>query len=396
MPNSCTEIAPVTGLPVIPAWEVALGRPTGSVPLLPARPARVDPDPRRALRDALLPALLRPPCVVAFSGGRDSSLLLAVAAELAAGEGLEVPVALTFRYPGDPAADESAWQELVLAHLRGRGLRPVWVRREVTTELDNIGPLAAPVLRAHGGPSYPAGIGNTILLSSYARGGSLVTGNAGDEVLGGHRMPVLRAVLRRRGRGLTGADWRLAATCAAPAPVRSRLARRVSGGAGWLRPGPRAAALAEAARGHDRPLRWDRSVWSALAPRAVLVGERTRARVARDRDCALVDPLSTPGFVASYAAFGGRWGGLTRAAGIRLLAGDLLPPELPGRRDKARFNASRFGPVSREFARAWNGRGVDDRIVDPDALRAAWLSPEPPAATALLLQQAWLATTGGA
>jgi asparagine synthase (glutamine-hydrolysing) len=389
-----------TGLPVVPALDVAIGHPMGSL-ALPPSPVHAAPDPASALRDALRPALLRPPCVVAFSGGRDSSLLLAVAADLAAREGLQPPVAITFRYPGDPAADESSWQELVVGHLENLGLRVAWERRDITTELDNIGPLVAPVLTAHGGPTYPPGLGNTILLARYARGGCLVTGNAGDEVLGGHRAGVLRAmaraVLRRQGRGPAGADWRLAAVCAAPAAVRLRLARRQADAATWLRPGLRRAALAEAARSlADRPLRWDRSVWSALTPRAVLIGNRTRAAAARDHGCELVEPLGAAAFVASYAAFGGRWGGLTRAAGTRLLARGLLPETVLARRQKAQFNASRFGPASREFARAWDGRGVDDSLVDPEALRAAWLADAPPPSTAMLLQQAWLSRRGAA
>ncbi|RBM21300.1 hypothetical protein DI005_10785 [Prauserella sp. PE36] len=385
MPSSCTDERP-TVLPTLSAREIALGCPVGAVPLLLARAARVDPDPVRALRDAVRPALLRPPCVVAFSGGRDSALLLAVAADLAAREGLPAPIAVTFRYPGDPAADETAWQEKVLAHL---GSRIEWIRRDITGELDVLGPLTTPVLREHGAPVYPAAVGNTVLLARYARGGSLVTGNGGDEVLGGHRAAVLRAVVRRRGRGLTGADWRLAATCAAPAPVRRHRARRVLGDAPWLRPPLRRALGVD---GAARPLRFDRSVWSALAPRAVLVGRRTRAAVAGQYDCALVEPLGAADFVASYAAFGGPWGGLTRAEGTRLLAGELLPPEVVSRRDKAYFNASRFGAVSRAFAREWDGGGVDQDLVDPVALRAAWLSEVPPASTALLLQQAWLAS----
>lgn len=381
----------VTGLPVLPAREVALGQPVGTAPL-PSLPANADPDPVRALRAALLPAVLRSPCVVAFSGGRDSSLLLALAADLAAREGLAPPVALTFRYPDDEAADESSWQELVVAHLRERGLRVEWVRRDVTTELDNIGPLTAPVLRRHGGPTYPAGLGNTILLAHYARGGALVTGNGGDEVLGGHRIGTLRAVLRRRGRGLTRADWRLFAACAAPAVVRGVLTHREGGRATWLRPTLRRAAFAEAMR-TPRPLRWDRSVWTALAPRAVTVGTRTRTRVVLAHGATLVEPINDPAFVASYAAFGGRWHGLTRTAGTRLLAEDLLPEPVVVRRDKAAFNSSRFGPLSRDFARTWDGRGVDERLVDPVALRAAWLSELPPPATAMLLQQAWLAST---
>lgn len=385
-----------TGLPVLSAWDVAIGHPIGSVPL-PPRPAQVDPDPASALRDALGPALLRAPCVVAFSGGRDSSLLLAVAADLAAREGMDPPIALTFRYPGDPAADESSWQDLVVAHLRSAGLRFEWVRRDITTELDNIGPLMTPVLRAHGGPTFPAGLANTILLSQHASGGSLVTGNAGDEVLGGHRTSVLRAVVRRRGRGLSAADWRHIAASAAPKPVRRWLGRHEVDDAPWLRPVLRSAALAETMRSEAaRPVRWDRSVWAALTPRAVMIGNLTRVRIAQESDCKLVEPLGSADFVASYAAFGGRWGGIGRAAGTRLLAAGLLPDAVIDRRQKAYFNASRFGPVSRAFARAWDGRGVDGNLVDPMALRAAWLADVPPASTAMLLQQAWLAGQDGA
>lgn len=379
-----------TGLPIVSAADVATGCPAGTV-ALPPPPAHVEPDPVRALRDALRPALQRPPCVVAFSGGRDSSLLLAVAADLAAREGLDPPVALTFRYPGDPAADESCWQELVVGHLRDQGRHVEWMCRQITTELDIIGPLSAPVLRAHGGPTFPAGLGNAILLAQHARGGSLVTGNAGDEVLGGHRAGVLRAALRRRGRGLTRSDWWQVALCAAPGRVRGRLRHLQVDDATWLRPVARSTAQRESVCSEAaRPLRWDRSVWAALAPRAVMLGNRTRTRIARDDDCELVEPLGAVGFVACYAAFGGRWGGLTRTAGTRLLAAGLLPDAVIGRRQKAHFNGSRFGPASREFARCWDGRGVDESLVDPVALRAAWLAEVPPAATAMLLQQAWL------
>ena len=105
------------------------------------------------------------------------------------------------------------------------------------------------------------------------------------------------------------------------------------------------------------------AVWlrAALAPLAVVIGDRTRARIAADHDCDLVEPLGSPEFVASYTAFGGRWGGLTRAGGTRLLATGLLPEAVIGRRDKAWFNASRFGPISREFVRSWDGRAGSTR-----------------------------------
>jgi hypothetical protein len=395
--NSCTERDRArkgpTGLPIVDAWDIAVGQPTGARPLRRLAAAAA-PHPERVLRNALRTALLHPPCIVAFSGGRDSSLLLAVAADLAAREGLDPPIALTFRYPADPAGDESCWQELVVTHLQDAGLRFPWVCREITGELDIVGPLTAPVLRAHRGPTYPAPLGNTILLARHAAGGSLVTGNGGDEVLGGHRAAVLRAVARRRGRGLTMSDWRLTATCAAPRVIRRRLACRLAGDAPWLRPAVRTAALAETVGAEaDRPLRWDHSVATARASRAAQVGETTRRRVAEDHDCMLVEPLASCDFIASYAVTGGPFGGIGRAAGIRLLAGGLLPDAVIERRLKAWFNASRFGPVAREFAENWDGGGVDERLVDPVELRSAWLREVPPASTAMLLQQAWLATS---
>jgi len=225
-----------------------------------------------------------------------------------------------------------------------------------------------------------------------------VTGNAGDEVLGGHRAGVLRAVVRRRGRGLTAADWRHAVACAAPSPVRNRLGHPAVEDANWLRPAARRVGLVETMqREAARPLRWDRSVWAAaLALRAVMIGNRTRERIVADCDSELVEPVRTPGFLTSYAAFGGRWGGLGRAAGTRLLAAGLLLDAVIDRRQKAYFNASRFGSLSRAFGRDWDGRGVDETLVNSVALRAAWLADVPSAATAMLLQQAWLAGQNGA
>ncbi|GAB3583518.1 hypothetical protein GCM10027445_58400 [Amycolatopsis endophytica] len=355
--------------------DIALGCPSGAAPF----PAGAVTDPVRALREALRPALTREPCVIAFSGGRDSSVLLAVAMDLAAREGLAPPIALTFRYPGDAAANESAWQEAVIRHLRVE----TWVRRDVRDELDVIGPLVAPVLLDRRSPVYPAALGNTLLLAAHAPGGSPVTGNAGDEVLGGHRLGTLRAVARRRGRGLTRADWGQFALCMAPGAARRVVARRAAP-MPWLRPELRRAVWRETA---ERPMSWRASVRSALATRAFALGFATRAAVVAGYGCRLVEPCADPSFVASHAAAPP----MTRAAGTRLVADGLLPDAVLARRDKPRFNASRFGARSRDFALGWDGSGADSSLVDPDALRDAWLSVEPPASTAMLLQQAWLA-----
>jgi asparagine synthase (glutamine-hydrolysing) len=387
-----------SGLPVVDGRDVLAGFPFGDVMdgvTWPDPAGSPGDDPTAALRAALLPALLRPPCVVAFSGGRDSSLLLAVAADLAAREGLAPPVAHTLRYPDDPDAEESAWQELTIGHLARRGLRLDWTRTEIGEELDLLGPIMAPLLRAHGGPTYPPALAPTVLLARRAAPGALVTGNHGDEVLSGHRAAVLWAVSRRRGRGLARSDWVAAAFAAAPVRLRRRMAARHARGGAWLRPPLREWVAAQhAALLADRPLRYDRSVRAVSASRAAHLGRIARERVAADAGCALVEPFSAPLFVESMARSGGATRGPTRGGAVRLLAGPLLPEEVIGRRHKAFFNRSRFGQASHAFAQGWDGAGLDPNYVDAAALRAAWLADIPDAASAMLLQQAWLA--GGA
>ena len=85
-------------------------------PLEPLPPS--GPTPRTVLEEILVEELSARPCMVSFSGGRDSSALLAVALEVARQHGLPEPVAFTLRYPGDTDAEESAWQQLVIDYLR--------------------------------------------------------------------------------------------------------------------------------------------------------------------------------------------------------------------------------------------------------------------------------------
>jgi hypothetical protein len=57
------------------------------------------PTPRAALEELLAEELARQPCFVSFSGGRDSSALLATALDVARRRGLPEPAAFTLRYP---------------------------------------------------------------------------------------------------------------------------------------------------------------------------------------------------------------------------------------------------------------------------------------------------------
>ncbi|HWC25368.1 MAG TPA: asparagine synthase-related protein, partial [Solirubrobacteraceae bacterium] len=133
--------------------------------------------PQRALEDAVLAALRRPPCVVSFSGGRDSSLVLAAAARVARRERLPPPIPATNRFPDAPETDETDWQEQVVAHL---GLSD-WERLEFTDELDAVGPYARRMLRAHG-LLWPFNVHFHLPLLERARGGSLLTGLGGDQL----------------------------------------------------------------------------------------------------------------------------------------------------------------------------------------------------------------------
>jgi asparagine synthase (glutamine-hydrolysing) len=77
------------------------------------------------------------------------------------------------------------------------------------------------------------------------------------------------------------------------------------------------------------------------------------------------------------------------------LFGDLLPRAVMERPTKAVFNRAFLGALTREFARDWDGTGVDPALVDIDRLREEWLSERPSALSGALLQSAWLGTTTG-
>jgi asparagine synthase (glutamine-hydrolysing) len=76
------------------------------------------------------------------------------------------------------------------------------------------------------------------------------------------------------------------------------------------------------------------------------------------------------------------------------LFADLLPDPVLSRISKASFGGVFWGPASRRFAEEWDGTGLDDGLVDPAALRRAWLAPVPVYGSALPLHAAWLSTRG--
>src|SRR5699024_7885818 len=107
----------VMGYRRLASAEVSLGTPLGLLTEsgLRARPAQ---DSTRAALDKVVRDSVRSgPCYVLFSGGRDASLVLALATRAARDNGVPDPIPVTAVYPGDEDADEREWQRLVLDHL---------------------------------------------------------------------------------------------------------------------------------------------------------------------------------------------------------------------------------------------------------------------------------------
>lgn len=348
-------------------------------PLL-AEPA---PSARSALERAVLPALTRPPCVVSFSGGRDSSTILAVAAHVAAKEGLRPPLPVTLRFPGDPHSQESGWQELLVRHLRLQD----WERATLDEELDVVGPYAVPVLRRHG-LLYPVNTHFHAPILEFGQGGSLLTGIGGDEVLSATRYRRLNAVLQRtespRPRDLLSAIGAFG-----PARIRALAAyRRRADHLPWLTPAAnrrlrnwRASNLAS---GEVRWDRWVTNIW--WQDRGRVIGERSIAAIAADARARAVHPFNDPTFLATVAHERGAVGFPSRREALDALAGDLLPPGLSARTSKAAFNHSFFGSMSRALADTWDGDGFDPAVIDADGLRRAWKQPVVDARSLWLLQ----------
>ena len=298
--------------------------------------------PLAALERAILPALLRPPCVMSFTGGRGSSLVLAAAVQLARSEGLELPVPATIQVRSSANADELASQERVVIRL---GLTE-WIRLQVGEECDLVGPMATAALRRHGFLWPPDAHLWTPLLD-WAFGGSLLTG-VGYSRAGGE----------------------------APAFV-SRDFRPLS----WLRPSAkrevRTLWMADSVRRRraQRDLGW----WLRL--RQVRVRTDLLRRLGAPRRVEVCNPLLDPGVVAALAAQPKRF-----EIEPVLLEGLRSPPSTP-----TAWAAALWGAASRELAAGWRGEDVDQDLVDIDALARDWSLPQPDPRTYLLLQSIALA-----
>jgi asparagine synthetase B (glutamine-hydrolysing) len=348
-------------------------------------PVPSDVEPRAAFAQSMLAPLSRPPCVVSFSGGRDSSLILATAVDVARREGLPLPLPVTVRPAGDADADEHEWQERVVRHL---GLDD-WERVAIGEELDCVGPEAQMILLRHG-VLWPANVHFHLPQLERAAGGSVLTGVGGDEVFSDSGWERARLVLAGKVRPTPRDALRLGLALAPRRVKRRRFMEKNKVELDWLT----AAAEAEiggalAREAASEPLGWRKRFDWLLRLRYLEIGTRSLGLLARDWDVEMHHPLLDTSFVGTLAALPRERRFVGRTEALAELFAGVLPAGLEARSSKASFAETLWGPPSRAFVSSWDGTGVDPEIVDVAALRRRWqvdgdLGPH------TLLQALWL------
>jgi asparagine synthetase B (glutamine-hydrolysing) len=346
--------------------------------------------PRDVLERAILLALGRPPCLVSFSGGRDSSAVLAVAADVAWREGLAPPVPATVRFAGAEATEESAWQERVVSLL---GLAD-WVRVDVGDELDCVGPVASAVLRDHG-LLWPPNAHFHVPLFERAAGGTLLTGVGGDEAFGPSRWARAGAVLTGRARPRPRDALRIGLALA-PARLRAVVyRRRAAPPFPWLRPNAEEAVVRAIVRDvSSEPFRWAARMRWWRRQRYLEVALDSLGVLAADADVRVGHPLGERAFAAALARLPQRDRYGDRTAAMRLLFSDVLPQEVLTRSSKARFGQAAWASYSRTLVAGWEGEGVDHELVDVAGLRGAFATAGSDARLLTVLQSIRLSQLG--
>jgi asparagine synthetase B (glutamine-hydrolysing) len=369
--------------------EIATGLVLGTMPKSAPR-WQPTVEAREALERAVLPALRQAPCIVSFSGGRDSSAVLAVAAHVARREGLPLPIPATNVFPAVELSDEAEWQERVVSHL---GLDE-WLRLDHTHELDCVGSVATEVLSRHG-LLWPFNAHFHAPLLRQASGGSLLTGVGGDELLLITNRNRWLELLRGRTHPEARDALRLGFALAPPPLRRWARARRVPLEFAWLRPEARRRFARQWADERVRqPRRWSDLVDWVGRLRYVQVGTASLATIADGERARVAHPFLDPAFGAAIAALPRSARFETRTQAMTHLFGDLLPEDVLERRTKASFDGAFWNEPSRAFVRNWDGSGLDADVVDVDALRTEWSKDSPDPRTYTLAQWLWLRTRG--
>jgi asparagine synthase (glutamine-hydrolysing) len=377
---------------IVPADErtVAYGVPVHLRRRAPASVRRARATPAAALVDAIAQLLDDRPCLVEFSGGCDSSLVLAAARQACRQVGHDAPIPVSYRYD-DPRSEESDWQHLVLDLL---GLRDRHLVVDARGRAELLAPEACRLLREVG-LVWPGTILARAGLWAELPAGVLLTGEGGDEILGVRRATAAsqlsRRALRPGGRrALLGAALHELSPHAAR--QRGFAAAALDGyGPWWLEEGPRRELCrliaAELADEPLDPARFPR--YHLSLARVWVVVDNLRAIAAR-YGLQWEAPLLDPAVAASIARSTPRHAYLGRAALLDRYFTELLPGRIRHRESKALFTDAHFGPSTRAYLAEWSGDGAPDGV-DVDWLRRHWRGRSIAMGTHLLAQAVWLA-----
>jgi hypothetical protein len=343
-----------------------------------------NPDPAKLLEAVFLPHLEAGHCLITFSGGRDSAGTLAFATELARREGLPDPIPATLRMARNTQGEEC--QEEVV---RALGLRD-WFKYEVDDELEVLGPVATDVLRRIG-MVFPATAYTMNPLLEAASGGTLAIGTGGSDFYAYWRLSPIADVLAGKRRP-TRRDLKLLAPNLLPNAVRVRALRRQPFlQLPWLHPEVRdRAALGMAKRVAESPLGYSAAGRAERLHRCHAGTVNSLTTLADAAGARLLLPLFDPHYGAAGLKVYGWRGPGSRDTILREHLGHLLPESAIRHRDYVGLSRSLWGERTRAFAEAWSGEGLDETLVDPAAVRAAWLQEKPDWRAVALLQVAWL------
>lgn len=358
-------------------------------PPLPALP------PGAGLR-SVVEALLEPavatggPVGIPLFGGSGSAVILGVANDLARRGGHELPVPLSLVLEGTELEGEYVYQQRIVEHF---GLQDRWERVDARGELELLGPHARAALTANG-VQFPANVFWARPLLARLGGGTFVVSHGVEELASWWPYRPLWETLRfRRRPSVAAAALGLLATL--PPVARAAAVRRFRAAPSlpWLRPAAQ-AQLARATSELTPSPRWAKALPQMRRQRCHTQVPRSYAQTAAEFGVGTVFPWQTPEIAAWVLADSTSAGAPPVQEMLPRWFGDLVPPDLPFRRDRANYGGLFYGPATRAFGRDWSGAGLDESLVDPQVLRRLWASDEHDWRSAALMQTAWLHDQG--